>query len=116
MMNPSRSTKATLRLPRSHPQAIWWLTGRHPEATLRLPRGYPEATPRLHASAGRLHPKPRRGEGRMENEEWRGEGRQLCLSPFTGVALGFRGDLGGFGIITIGVCAVDVGQHFGYRC
>jgi hypothetical protein len=55
MMNDesSGSTKATLtqgmqkeecrmqkfgsKLPRSHPQAIWWPTGRHPEATLKPP-------------------------------------------------------------------------------
>ena len=33
----ARSIRATLRLPRGHPEAIWWLTGRHPEATPRLP-------------------------------------------------------------------------------
>src|ERR1035437_9086571 len=42
-----RRVTATPRPPWSHPQAIWWPTGRHPEATLRLRRGYPEATPRL---------------------------------------------------------------------
>ncbi len=30
-------SRSTLRLPRGHPQAIWWPTGRHPEASLRLP-------------------------------------------------------------------------------
>jgi hypothetical protein len=29
--------KATPRLPRGHPQAIWQPTGRHPEATLKPP-------------------------------------------------------------------------------
>ena len=38
--------QAILKPPRSHPQAIWWPTGRHPEATLRLPRSHPRATPK----------------------------------------------------------------------
>jgi hypothetical protein len=29
-----RMQKFGSKLPRSHPQAIWWPTGRHPEATL----------------------------------------------------------------------------------
>src|ERR1035437_2562620 len=49
---------ATPKPPWSHPQAIWWPTGRYPEATLRLPRGYPKATPRLPQSYPKATRKP----------------------------------------------------------
>ena len=55
--------QATLRLPRVHPEAIWWPTGRHPEATLRLPSGYPQATLRLARSEGRMKNAGALGEG-----------------------------------------------------
>jgi hypothetical protein len=51
MENARSCLQATPRLPRGHPQAIWWPTGRHPEATQRatqrLPSGYPQAILRL---------------------------------------------------------------------